>query len=74
MIPTILLSLGLLLALFRALDNWNYLLGREDMRRRYRPHSRPDAYEVGLRGENKRLLCAAIVFATGLAAKLTIFS
>lgn len=71
MIPTILFSLGLLLALFRALDNWGYLRGREDMRRRYAPNVLPDTYETGLRVENKRLLCAAIVF--GVALLVNVF-
>lgn len=74
MVPTILLSLGLILAMCRVLDNQSYLRGRGEMRRRYRPNHGPDPYERSLRGENKRLMCAAIIFATGLAAKLTIFS
>lgn len=71
---TTVLILTILLALYRATDNWNYLRGREEMRRLYCPTHSPDAYEVALRAENKRLLCAALVFGTGLVAKLAIFS
>ena len=70
---SILLTLGLLLAMYRVVDNWNYLLGREEMRRLYCPTHSPDAYEMGLRAENKRLLCAALVFGAGLVAKLALF-
>lgn len=71
---TIVLILAILLALYRATDNWNYLRGREEIRRLYCPTHRPDAYEVALRAENKRLLCAAIAFGTALIAKLLLFS
>lgn len=71
---SILLTLGLLLALYRVASNRSYLSGRNDMRKRYAPDHGPDLYEVSLLWENKRLLCAALVFGTGLVAKLTIFS
>lgn len=70
MILATILSLAILLALCRATDNWNYLLGRDDMRRRYAPNSFPDAYEVALRRENKRLLVVALLCGAGLIAYL----
>lgn len=74
MIPTILLSLGLILALCRALDNQNYLRGRGEMRRRYCPERGPDPYERSLGKENKRLMCAAIVFGVALVVNLVLLS
>ena len=74
MVPTILLSLGLILAMCRVLDNQSYLRGRGEMRRRYRPNHGPDPYERSLRGENKRLMCAALVFGVVLIVNITLLS
>ena len=74
MIPTILFSLGLVLALYRVLDNRSYLRGREEMRRRYCPNRSPDPYERSLREENRRLMCAALVFGVALIVNVTLLS